>query len=109
MDGKNFRVKGLVFTVMWLSLGFVNIQTLSQRIPFDDVTPPMTTATPDPMSPNSNGWYRVTVLVTLNATDNESGVNATYYQINQEEWIAYTGTFEIQRCGIIIVQFYLGR
>ena len=73
----------------------------------DDTTPPVTTISLNPPEPDGeNGWYVSPVAVTLNATDNESGVNAIYYQINQEGWIVYIGTFEIQRCGIIIVQFY---
>ncbi len=45
----------------------------------DDNTPPVTTISFDPAVPNGlNGWYISDVILTLNATDSESGVNRTY-------------------------------
>jgi hypothetical protein len=46
------------------------------------------------------------VGVTLNATDNESGVNVTYYKINDEDWEIYTEAFRLWVGGIFLVQFY---
>jgi hypothetical protein len=73
----------------------------------DDTTPPVTTISLNPPEPDGeNGWYVSDVTVILNASDNESGVNATYYQINNGGWVTYTSTIELQECGIIVVQFY---
>ena len=72
----------------------------------DDTTPPITTITTDPPEPVYNGWYALPVSVTLNATDNESGVNATYYQINNQGWVIYTHSFYLIECGITDFQFY---
>ena len=71
-----------------------------------DTTPPVTTATLNPPEPNANGWYNTIVWVTLNATDNESGVNVTYYQINDEGWGIYTQSFYVPEYGFIVVEFY---
>ncbi|WP_037288292.1 GDSL-type esterase/lipase family protein [Saccharibacillus sacchari] len=48
-----------------------------------DQTPPQTTATPT--GDLQNGSYTSAVEVRLQATDEESGVAATYYRINEEE------------------------
>ena len=71
----------------------------------NDTTPPMTTVTLDPSEPIWNGWYGSTVTVTLNATDNQSGVNATYYRLNEGEWETYTHSIWIVE-EITIVEFY---
>jgi hypothetical protein len=72
----------------------------------DDTTPPLTTLTIDPSEPTYEDWYGQEVQVTLNATDNESGVNITYYQVNYYGWKTYTEPFYISLNGIILVQFY---
>jgi hypothetical protein len=54
--------------------------TVSSALPMEsDITPPTTTITLDPASPNgNNGWYVTDVHVTVSATDNGgSGVNET--------------------------------
>jgi hypothetical protein len=71
----------------------------------DDTTPPITTISTDP-EPVAGGWYPCGVEITLNATDNESGVNVTYYKINENGWMIYTQPFFLCECGINIFQFY---
>jgi len=57
----------------------------------DDTTPPVTTISFNPpVSDGENGWYVSPVTVTLNATDNESGVNITKYRIDEAPWETYT-------------------
>jgi hypothetical protein len=71
-----------------------------------DTTPPVTTAILDPPVPNGeNGWYIHDVRVTLMATDDDSGVNVTYYQINYEGWEVYSYSFIVVD-GKNTVQFY---
>jgi hypothetical protein len=72
----------------------------------DDTTPPVTTASLAPPEPNANGWYNTLVWVTLNATDDESGVNVTYYRINGGEWVIYTSSFIVPYYGVVVVEFY---
>ena len=74
----------------------------------DDTTPPVTTHTLDPPEPDGlNGWYKNDVTVTLNATDDISGVNHTYYNVNSGEWKIYTEPFTISEDGEdILIEYY---
>jgi hypothetical protein len=63
-------------------------------IPYEcyDTTPPVTTITLDPPEPNGcNGWYVSDINVTLNATDDMSGVKTIYYKIPGDDWKNYSG------------------
>ena len=58
----------------------------------DDTTPPVTTCTLDPPEPNGlNGWYVSDVTVTLNATDDISGVKEIYFRLAEGEWLVKSG------------------
>lgn len=62
----------------------------------DDNTPPITTFALDPPEPNGeNGWYVSDVNVTLNATDDMSGVKEIYYRVAESVWNVHTGDFLI--------------
>jgi len=64
----------------------------------DDTTPPVTTHSLDPETPNGeNGWYVSDVTVTLNATDDMSGVKEIKYTINGESGniSGDTGSFNV--------------
>ena len=59
-----------------------------------DRTAPVTTASaPDPTFPS--GWYGAPVTVALAATDDRSGVLATYYAVDGAATTTYTGPFTI--------------
>ncbi|QIZ07197.1 DNRLRE domain-containing protein [Priestia megaterium] len=64
-----------------------------------DMTPPETTATATPAQPDSsNSWYINPVTVTLNASDNTSGVEKTEYSLDGgTTWQAYTGSVTISQ------------
>jgi hypothetical protein len=58
----------------------------------DDICPPITTHSLDPSVPDGeNGWYVNDVNVTLNATDDMSGVKTIYYKIPGEDWNSHSG------------------
>jgi FtsP/CotA-like multicopper oxidase with cupredoxin domain len=57
-----------------------------------DGVPPVTTALLSGTA-GANGWYLSTVTVTLSATDNMSGVAATYYTIDGGATQTYTAPF----------------
>ncbi|HIH00620.1 TPA: hypothetical protein HA259_00805 [Thermoplasmata archaeon] len=67
------------------------VKTLEFKV---DATAPITTADADGST------------VTLNVTDGASGVAATWYRIDDGEWIAYDGPFKVKGSGNHTVQFY---
>ena len=88
--------KGLVFTIIAMFIGVSALSCVSSKGRFtsDDTTPPVTTITFDPPVPNGlNGWYIIDVNVTLNATDDLSGVKTIYYQIPGEQWANHKGDY----------------
>ncbi len=82
------------------SIGFSNY--------LDDTTPPFTTISFNPPEPDGeNGWYVSTVTVTLNATDDDSGVNVTKYRIDGGIWYNYTEPFILADDGEdVLIEFY---
>ena len=114
--------KGLavVFVAVFVGLG---ISTMSSGLPMktdstlvqtyaenlrdeNDTTPPLTTISFNPAVPNGlNGWYVSDVLVTLNATDNGSGVWRTYCSL-LPPGATYTKPILISRDGIYYIYYY---
>ena len=71
----------------------------------DDTTPPVTTISFDPPVPDGdNGWYVSNVTVTLNATDNESGVWRTFCSLSPGG--NYTEPILVSQDGIYYITFY---
>ncbi len=52
-----------------------------------------------------NAWYRTSVTATISATDNNSGVSYSQYNLNGAGWINYTTPFVIHNNGSNILQF----
>ena len=65
-----------------------------------------TTAPETSYNLSCNGWCNETVDVTLSASDNLSGVNKTYYKIDDGAWNVYNNTFSISSEGIHKIYFY---
>jgi len=99
--------KGLVVGIILLFISVSVIPSTGNMVFFDDTTPPVTTCTLDPDAPDGdNGWYVSDVTVTLKATDDMSGVNATYYKINGGEWETYDSPFVIWEDGEYMIEYY---
>ncbi|MGH2824950.1 MAG: ThuA domain-containing protein [Thermoleophilaceae bacterium] len=96
-----------------LATGYIGVQNHGSDDVFfrsirisDDTTPPETTATLSPGAPDGeNGWYVSPVEVTLDATDEGSGVASTEYRVNGGSWTDYTGPFEVGEDGAHLIDF----
>ncbi|SEN69737.1 TolB family protein [Lihuaxuella thermophila] len=66
---------------------------------------PVTTHSLTPSLPNSNGWYKSNVSISLSATDNESGVSKTEYRINGGAWTSYSEPFVLSNEGTNTVEY----
>jgi len=87
--------------------GVTTIQRQFNITSAGDTTPPETTATLNPPSPDGpGGWYVSPVQVTLSATDDDSGVDYTMYRINNGTWTTYSSSFIVSDNGHYQVDFY---
>jgi hypothetical protein len=69
-----------------------------------DSTPPVTTCT---LTGEMDGTVYISdVTVTLNATDTESGVDRTMYNLDNAGWTRYTTPFIVSNNGTHTVQYY---
>jgi len=70
-----------------------------------DAEPPVTMHGFDGVM-GDNGWYISCVTITLSATDEGSGVAATYYCLDGGDWMVYTGSFEVCEDGVHNLSYY---
>ncbi|MEH7482829.1 glycosyl hydrolase 53 family protein [Neobacillus drentensis] len=54
---------------------------------------------------DDNGWYNQSVNVSLNGTDDKSGVAKTEYKVNNGSWQNYQGPFDVTAEGENVVQY----
>jgi hypothetical protein len=72
-----------------------------------DTTPPGTTHRFNPSVPDGdNNWYVSDVTITLDATDNLSGVEFTYYRLNSGSWKTYTSPVVVSDDGEHTLEYY---
>lgn len=69
-----------------------------------DTVAPVTTASPTPPA-NANGWNNTDVQVTLSATDDDSGVARTEYNIDNAGWTTYTAPVTLSAEGVHTFQY----
>ncbi|MBN1862007.1 MAG: hypothetical protein JW840_11180 [Candidatus Thermoplasmatota archaeon] len=122
MDKESIGRKLLIFSIMVFiiigsSIPMVICRSLKKNITDDkfaihnskndnDTTPPVTTISFDPPNPDGyNGWYVSNVTVTLNATDNESGVYKIYCSL-LPPGEAYTEPILLSQDGIYVISFW---
>jgi len=73
----------------------------------NDTTPPVTTIYFDPAEPDGlNGWYVSDVTITLEATDDMSGVDVIKYLLDDSDWLTYTGPFTVESDGYHGITYY---
>ena len=108
MGKKSLISKWLAVGIILVLIGITGIPSTAEVMGKDDTTPPVTTCTLDPPEPDGqNGWYVNDVTVTLNATDNESGVNITKYRIDEAPWGTYTDPFILSNDGDdILIEYF---
>ncbi|MFW9787566.1 MAG: Ig-like domain-containing protein [Candidatus Thorarchaeota archaeon] len=80
------------------------IGTSSLTVIVLDITPPVTTASPD-RPPDFAGWYQADVIVTLESVDSGSGVATTAYRYEGIPWTEYTGPFTFSLEGGKTIEF----
>ncbi len=102
---KELLLKTLALFIVVLFLIITVTPSIGISSYFDDTTPPITTISTKP-EPVAGDWYPCNVEIILNATDNESGINVTYYKVNENGWMIYIQPFCLCECGINIFQFY---
>jgi hypothetical protein len=99
-------VLGSSCNVVGYQSGITNTQICKNGLRDDnDTTSPVTTIYFDPPVPDGlNGWYVSNVTVTLNATDNESGVWRTYCSLSPGG--NYTEPILVFQDGIYHIEFW---
>jgi hypothetical protein len=91
---KEWFVKTLALGIVVLFISVAFIPSIGVSNYLEDNTPPVTTCTLDPPYPDGlNGWYVNDVNVTLNATDDLSGVKEIYYRVAEGEWKNSSGDY----------------
>ncbi|HKP37753.1 MAG TPA: PQQ-binding-like beta-propeller repeat protein [Pyrinomonadaceae bacterium] len=82
-----------------------NVESHQTRLVGIDTTAPVTQIALSGTA-GSNGWYVGAVQASLIATDNHSGVQASYYRINGGATQTYTGAFSITAQGQHSVDYW---
>ena len=86
--------------------GLLVVPTSTTLVAYDaDTAPPVTVPTVAGTG-GSNGWFTSSVQVTLNATDDFSGVANTFYNVDGGVTQTYAGPFTISAQGQHTVQFW---
>ena len=99
--------KGLICTVIVLFIVMSISSSSGNIISSDDTTPPVTELIHDPPEPDGHdGWFISDITISFEVTDDLSGVNATYYRINEGEWEKYVEPFKLENDGIYKIEFY---
>jgi hypothetical protein len=105
---KEWLVKTLALVIVVLFLITAVSSTTGISNYLDDTIPPITTISFNPPEPDGeNGWYISNATFTLNASDDDSGVNITYYRVDGGIWYNYTEPFILVEDGEdILIEFY---
>ncbi len=83
----------------------VNASSILSSGQIDDLTPPVTTAIVSGLQ-GLNGWHKSSVVLTLNALDDNSGILETKYSINKGPFISYISPISVTQEGISNIRYY---
>lgn len=92
------------------TVAFDHFRLLDEQEPVDEV-PPVVSASLDPSEPNGDaapgyeGTYNTPVTVTVEATDEGSGVDTVEYAVNGGEWNRYTEPVTFEEDGVWVVEY----
>ena len=104
---KEWLIKTLVMCIVVLFIFIAVTPSIGISNYLYDITPPVTTISFDPPEPDGlNGWYVSSVTVTLNATDDDSGVNVTIYKIDHGFQKTYTEPFILNKDGVRLIEYF---
>jgi FecR-like protein len=79
---------------------------LEQEVLGAETTPPTTTISFVPNAPDgTNSWYRQDVAVALSASDTESGVASSTYEIDGGATVTYAGSFQLTTDGVQTITY----
>jgi len=95
MDKKKILLnKTLIICIILLFIDLTITHSIGISNSNDDIIPPVTTISFDPAEPDGlGGWYVSDVNVTLNATDDLSGVKEIHYRVAKGEWKVHFGYY----------------
>lgn len=91
--------------ISWDSNGEYAIGPIWHFTTILDTIPPFTIYDFDGIIGN-NGWYINDVIITLNALDNQSGVNHTFYTLNNDSWNEYSLPVVLSIDGHYSIRYY---
>jgi pimeloyl-ACP methyl ester carboxylesterase len=100
----SLNVESDITTVSPMQIDINGDGILDFALPPPDLTAPATTATTSGTL-GKNNWYTSNVLVTLSATDTDSGIASTTYSLNRGGWLSYSSPFTINIEGSTTVQY----
>ncbi len=104
---KEWLLKTLALGIIVLFFGVTVTPSIGISNYLEDTTPPITTISFNPPEPDGeNGWYVHSVTVTLNATDDDSGINITYYIIDHGPWQTYIEPFILSEDGVHLIEYF---
>ena len=85
----------LIIGIIFLLVGIAINPSTAVFNSNDDITPPTTSYSLDPSTPNGeNGWYK-SVAIIIYAYDSESGVNSIQVSLNGGSWLTQPGDIAI--------------
>jgi hypothetical protein len=106
-----FNLTGLTDGTYWINYGSTdlagNVETNKTNTITLDNTPPTTNLTiNNPQYVSNRLLITLDTALTLSADDAGSGINETFYRIDEGEWIRYTGAFKVTTKGDCNLTFY---
>jgi len=102
----NLIRKGLAVAVIVLFVG-MSVPSTGRLMSDDDITPPVTTHSLSPEAPDGDSnWYVNDVILTLESTDDLSGVDFIKYLLDDNNWTIYSDPITVSNDGHHRITYY---